>query len=252
MERDDTMTRRFLAAAGVGPGMRVLEIGCGTGEVTAVLADLVGPGGAVLAVDRDAGVLERARDRMAALGADHVRFARGDVAGEWPGPEDLAEGPFGVLAGRRVLMYLPEPAAVLRRLARRLRPGGLVVFEEADATMVPARLEPMPAHDRATRWLRAMLVAEGADPAMGFHLPGVLAAAGLEVLGVRAEAVIEGQGTQFPLGDLVGLMRDRITAAGVATPGEIDAVRTGIAAERPGDTVVYVAGMSFCGWARLP
>ncbi|MCC6832530.1 MAG: methyltransferase domain-containing protein [Thermoleophilia bacterium] len=246
------MTRGYLAGAGVAAGMRVLEVGCGTGEVTAVLAGLVGPSGHVTAVDRDAVALARARDRMTGLGAGHVRLACADVTADPALPEALGADGFDVLAGRRVLMYLPDPSAVVRRLAGRLRAGGLVVFEEADATMVPGRVTPMPAHDRAGGWLRAMLVAEGADPAMGFHLPAVLAAAGLEVRGVRAEAVIEGQGTQFPLADLVGLMGDRIAAAGVATSAEVAEIRLRIGGERADPAVVYVSGMSFCAWARTP
>lgn len=53
MKRDNTPTRRLLAEAGVEPGMRVLEIGCGGGEVSEQLAIPLGASGAVIATDRD-------------------------------------------------------------------------------------------------------------------------------------------------------------------------------------------------------
>ena len=160
MKRDNGVTRRYLAEAGVGPGQRVLEIGCGGGEVTEALAELVGPTGAVVAIDRHQGALAQARERLA--GHTQVEFVCADAAGELAGLDHLEAGIFDVLAGRRVLMYLREPAAVLGRLGRWLRSGGLVVFEESDLSMVPARLQPLPAHDRAVDWIRRTLVAEGA------------------------------------------------------------------------------------------
>src|SRR5262245_17165364 len=48
------LTADFLRRAGLAPGMRVLDIGCGIGDVSLLAADLVGPSGAVLGVDRSA------------------------------------------------------------------------------------------------------------------------------------------------------------------------------------------------------
>ena len=68
MKRDNLMTRRLLTESGIGMGMRVLEVGCGGGEVTQILAELVGPSGHVLALDRDAGALATAAERVKAHG----------------------------------------------------------------------------------------------------------------------------------------------------------------------------------------
>jgi SAM-dependent methyltransferase len=58
------ITARFLHTAGIGPSMRVLDVGCGVGDVTLLCADLVGPEGAVVGVDRDPAALGRGRERM--------------------------------------------------------------------------------------------------------------------------------------------------------------------------------------------
>jgi len=192
MKRDNATTQRYLAEAGAKPGMRVIEIGCGGGEVTEVLTELVGSSGAVAAIDSNPKALANAQARLKEQGLEQVQFIAADITGELSELEALQQGEFDVLAGRRVLMYLQEPDAVLRRLTRWLRPGGWVVFEESDLTMVPGRTSERVAHDRGVEWLRQMLVAEGANPAMGFGLPATLVKAGLSFERIRAEAVIQG------------------------------------------------------------
>src|SRR4051812_11593 len=73
-------TAALLASCGLGPGMRVLDAGCGTGEVTLMCADAVGPGGDVLGVDRAPEALDKARDRAGLRGAAHARFEEADLA----------------------------------------------------------------------------------------------------------------------------------------------------------------------------
>ena len=252
MQRNNTMTRRFLADAGVSAGMRVMEIGCGSGEVTLLLADLVGPSGVVLAIDRDPGAIAMAQDRVREQGIEHVQFVAADVAEPFASLENVAYESFDALAGRRVLMYLPNPSETLRRLAKWLKGGGVVVFEETDSTMVPGSASILPAHDEATELLRKMLVAEGANTAMGFCLPATLTQAGLTFGRVRAEAVIQGQGTQYPLHTLLSLVQSRIVGAELATKEDIDALVLRLQSESRDPTCVYVSEMSFCAWGSKP
>ncbi|TNE48654.1 MAG: methyltransferase domain-containing protein [Deltaproteobacteria bacterium] len=252
MKRDNTGTQRYLMDAGIGPGMHVLELGCGGGEVTEVLADLVGPSGTVVALERNEKMLAMAEQRMEKLGSKHAQFVFADATGDLSALESFPDGSFHALVGRRVLMYLSDPVDVLRRLSRWLRNDGVVVFEEADSTMVPARTTPMVAHDQAAGWLRSMLVAEGANPAMGFALPATFAEAGLQFKGIRANAVIEGQPGQFPLSALVKMMGPRILSSGTATQAEVDALVGQMEEEALDPTKVYVWTMSFCAWATKP
>src|SRR5215470_14248779 len=68
------LTERLFRAAGIGPGMRVLDVGSGVGDVAFLAAELVGAGGEVVGVDVDAGALEKARSRARTLGHGNVRF----------------------------------------------------------------------------------------------------------------------------------------------------------------------------------
>lgn len=252
MTRDNSATRRFLADAGVAPGQRVLEIGCGGGEVTEALVELVGPRGAVVAVDRDTAALGRAADRLAPRGSSVVEWLSADVAGALREFEHLPHESFDAVVGRRVLMYLPHPAEVLRRLSAWLTPGGVAAFEESDGTMVPASTAPRPAHDQAVALLRRMLEGEGAHTAMGFALPMTFHRAGLRHERIQAEAVIQGQGTQYPLAGLLSLVAPRLVAQGLGRQDDLDALVTRIEAEAGDQTGVYVSDMTVRAWARRP
>ena len=126
----DPLTRRLLERAGLVAGMRVLDLGSGAGNVTRLAAELVGPHGAVVGVERDPAAVELARRRT---DAPNVEYRVGDVQ-----TLDGIEGGFDAVVGRLVLMYLPDPVAALRRAASRLRPGGLICVHEADLAYLPA------------------------------------------------------------------------------------------------------------------
>src|SRR5699024_763141 len=122
----DPLTRSLLIDAGITAGMRMLDIGTGSGAVAALAADLVGSHGHVLAIDRDATALDGARDELARHPQDEV--AEADLAGL-----DLdLDGEFDAIIGRAVLMHLSEPVETLVSLAQHLRPNGLLVMHEFD------------------------------------------------------------------------------------------------------------------------
>jgi SAM-dependent methyltransferase len=104
--------------AGLGPGVRALEVGCGTGNFT---EEFAGSGASVVAVDISEELLEKARDR--GLPADRVQFLCR------PFEQCHVEGPFGAVIGSSVLHHL-DLAAALPRLRDLLRPGGWFCFAE--------------------------------------------------------------------------------------------------------------------------
>src|SRR5215813_13904580 len=118
-------TEDVLRRAGLAPGMRVLDIGCGVGDVSLLAADLVGPSGAVLGVDRSADSVAIAERRAIwAVKNGWVRFQTSEL-------DDFeSTAPFDAVIGRLVLMYQHDPAALVRRLAGLVRPGGIVAFHE--------------------------------------------------------------------------------------------------------------------------
>src|SRR5689334_18735636 len=81
-------TERFFGAAGIRPGMYVLDLGCGMGDVSLLAAEMVGPEGRVVGVDRDPAIIDRARaraeqqgltTRMSFVHADLNEFRSGDL-----------------------------------------------------------------------------------------------------------------------------------------------------------------------------
>src|SRR5213594_2205539 len=100
------MSLRMGAAAAIGPGQRVLDVGCGMGDPTLQVAVLVGPHGHVLGIDVAEGMIATARERAAALGLAHVEFRTADVM-----TMDLPAESFDAVLGRWSLIYVADPPA---------------------------------------------------------------------------------------------------------------------------------------------
>ena len=154
-------TRAFFQAAGISSGMKVLELGSGTGDVSLVLADLVGPSGRVVGVELIPAAVETHRVRIAATGWRNVACLAGAI-------ESVElEQDFDAVVGRFILMWLPESLAVLERVAPHLRPGGVVAFQDNDFTFGAMASAPLPLFDQVNAWLKAAIVQDGPDYHMG-------------------------------------------------------------------------------------
>ena len=120
------ITERFFRGAGIAPGMRVLDVGSGAGDVAFLAAEIVGSTGHVVGVDMDGRALETARARAKLMGLANLTFIEGDVR------TMALEGDFDAAIGRLVLLYLAHPAEGLAAVANRVRRGGILAFQEMD------------------------------------------------------------------------------------------------------------------------
>jgi ubiquinone/menaquinone biosynthesis C-methylase UbiE len=114
------LTVSQLDAAGVGPGWRCLEIGAGGGNMTRRLAERVAPDGHVLAIDLETHWLEPLR-------GDLVNVRQADIT-----TAELPESSFDLVLAQMLLIHLPDPALVCRRLLAAVRPGGNLIIHDAD------------------------------------------------------------------------------------------------------------------------
>ena len=209
-------TRMIFAEAGIRPGMRILDIGCGAGDVTFVAADLVGPDGSVVGVDRSPDALARARLRAGQRGLTQVQFIEGDINDPAPG------GPFDAIVERLALWLVPDPAALLRRQAEVLRLGGLVVPIEIDLSTIRS-LPENPLLTQVKSWLVESFAKAGMSM-LGPRLRTIVEEAGLRPLGMIGVQPHFGYGDEVGLAYLMESMRvaePLIVGTGVATAEEI-------------------------------
>jgi SAM-dependent methyltransferase len=215
----DPITRRFFVEAGIVPGMRVLDVGSGVGDVAILLAELVGASGEVIGTDTSATALATARRRVAELGIANVSFQEGDPS------ELIFPAPFDAVAGRYVLQFMADPPAALKRIAAHVRSGGVVVFHELDwkgARSAP----PASLYDRCCALCAETIGRLGAETSMGPKLHGAFVRAGLKPPVMRLEAVI-GSGPADAekvdlVADLVRTLLPDMERLDIVKRGEID------------------------------
>lgn len=246
------LTRRLFIEAGVGTGMRVLDVGSGAGDVALVIAELVGPNGQVVGVDTDAQILDVARSRVQAVGWTNITFTAGDLR------TVSLDGPFDAVVGRFVLRFVENRGELLASCIDRLRPGGLVVFQEHDAADAAVFYRVVPASplvEQWRRWFFQLLEAVGIDTGLAMALYGEFCAAGLRAPQMRYEVPIGGGpdwiGYEF-LPDHARSVRDLLIQHGIATDEEmqIEALAARIRAEVVNNNGVFCTLPAFGIWAR--
>jgi ubiquinone/menaquinone biosynthesis C-methylase UbiE len=181
----DPITRRFLLEAGIVPGMRVLDVGSGAGDVAFLAAELVGATGEVAGVDLAPAAIEVARSRAAAHSLENVAFLEGNPAAM------SFDRPFDAVIGRYVLQFQKDPVAVLRNVTAHVRPKGLIVFQENDWAGL-ASFPPVPTFDQVCQWASATMRRHGTETHMGTKLHGTFVGAGLGSPTMRLEAPVGG------------------------------------------------------------
>jgi len=244
----DPLTERVFRAAGLEPGMRVLDLGSGAGHVALLAGRLVGAEGHVVGVERDPQAVTSARERAAAAGVNSVEFVVGDVQ-----TLEGVDGTFDAVVGRLILMYLPDPAEALRRAASHLRPGGVVVAHEADLAYDWAAPQTE-LWGQVRGWFLQTLAAAHIEPRMGLRLYRCLVDAGLSAPTLTLETAVVG-GPEAPTWGWANLVRGIVPVMerlGVATAAEVDAdtLAERLLAELRSEEGVVIAPPMVGAWAR--
>ena len=120
-------TEALFSRLGLRPGLRAVEVGCGSGNIACWIAERVRPGGSVVAIDNSPDQIEQARRQAQARGLRNIEFQVADAYSP-----RLPEGSFDLAYCRLVLIHLTHPGDALRAMRSLVRPGGVVACEEMD------------------------------------------------------------------------------------------------------------------------
>ena len=248
-------TERLFRKAGIGPGMRVLDVGSGAGDVALLVRRLVGATGEVIGTDRDEAQVAFANSRARSLGYANVRFVTSDYSSL------VMDEPVDAVVGRLVLLFARDPAASLAGVCRNLRSGGVVAFHENNMQFdAPVLVEPRDGlAGKVAGWIVAGIGHSGVQPRLGLKLYSIMKAAGLEPSPQIEGMMVVAQGPQgglFPyLTDLARSALPSIVASGAATAAEIDidTLEQRLVADAPAGGVVGTISAGFVSvWARKP
>jgi ubiquinone/menaquinone biosynthesis C-methylase UbiE len=165
---------------GITHGWRVIDVGAGPGYATADLAEIVGPTGSVLAIERSARFLEAARERCRRRGLTNVEFRQADLM-------EASLGQLGLDASwcRWVASFVSSPAKLIDNIAGALRPGGLAIFHEYSDYETFRFMPTRPALERFALEVMASWRATGGEPDVARALPGLLREAGMRVIEIH-------------------------------------------------------------------
>lgn len=247
----DPFTRDFFHDAGLRPGMTVLEIGCGAGDTTLVVSELIGESGSIFAIDRAEAAVAAARNRVQRFGKSNIAFHQADPTSFDPGQT------FDAIVGRYVLMFNPDPAGILRALLGHLRPGGVVAFHEVD--WHGSRSSPKaPLYEQCTDWIVRTFEKVGTNPHMGPELHSVFLRSGAGAPTMALRAAIDGHNAPIGYVDLLAelaiTMMPKMEEQGVVAPGDIDPAtfRRRVREEVERLNSVVVGRSEIGAWARVP
>lgn len=228
-------TMRLLDSVGLNAGMTCLDLGCGGGDVTLELARMVGPEGRVVGIDADQVTLDLAGQDAVRRGLGNVEFRPANIA-EWS--EDSV---YDLIYCRFVLTHMSDPASVVGRMLRAVRPGGTLVVEDIDFQghfCYPG----CHAFDEYLRLYRAVVTRRSGDAEIGPKLYPLLLDAGVQspILGLAQPVYFSGDCKLVPLLTLVSI-RDAVLDERLATPEEYDPLIDELAAftEDPRTTIGY-------------
>ena len=205
LERD----HRHLAGL-LRPGHFVLDVGCGTGAITAGIAKAVGPGGKVIGIDRNEELLALARTEHG--GIPNLRFEACDAL-------SLSyRGQFDIVTAARVLQWIGEPASAISKMKQAAKANGMIVvldYNHAKNEWVP---DPPPAFRRFYAAFLDWRHANHWDNLMADHLPELFRAAGLNDVESQSSDEFAQQSPLWP--EVIGDVGARLAEAGLFTAAQ--------------------------------
>jgi ubiquinone/menaquinone biosynthesis C-methylase UbiE len=235
-------TQRLLADCGLEKGMRVLDVGCGSGDVGIMVAEMVGDSGEVVGFDISEDALSIARNAARKKHIPIVRFIQADISEL---PKNI--GAFDAIIGRRVLMYQNDPAQSIDCLLPYLKANGKIIFQESDCMAASFHVDSMPLHAKVQNWTWGTVAKEGGNIHIGRQLYSLMKNAKLNILLTRAEAILHTSESGSDFGQVAKMMGPRMISQGVVTAEEISTstLEDRLQLELSGSDTPFIRDMAF-------
>lgn len=151
---------------GISEGMKVVDVGCGTGQVSFLISKLVGPRGAVIGIDANPTAIELCRNIATTERVKNVSFIVGNACDM---SRDLQDNSIDISYSRFLLTHLEDPLAAIREMIRVTTREGIIMIEDCDLTHWI--VEP---DDRSVnqlwKWYSSIIMKNGGDPSLGRKL----------------------------------------------------------------------------------
>ena len=243
------ITERLLLRLGIKEGSRVLDLGCGAGDVSMLAAEMVGPEGSVVGIDQSAEAVAKAEARVRDRGYQQISFCVSSVE------EFSSDELFDVVIGRYVLIHQESPSDFLRAARRHVRPGGVIAFHEVSCHIELYSLPRAPLFQRMAKLLRIAANAFPSHDAAG-RLLEHFSAADLPHPEWFAELPVGG-GVDSPLyawmAETIGSLMPLLVKQGVTSEEEIsiDTLEERLRSEVVEMQSQLVGIPQVCAWVKL-
>lgn len=242
----DDITRRLIKEGGIKPGMKILDLGCGNGNVTFLVSEFIGSNGLVLGIDSNENAIISAKKKSIELKLSNTDFHTQDITKSF----ELEHSDFDAIIVRRVLMYLPNPENTIRLASKYLKKDGLFLVQENDMSLIPIGLDSMPQHKKIIDLIKRTLEKENVNLNMGFDLNNILSNSGLKVQRVWAEATLSTRNQETPWAFLAEVMKERMLNQKVINDFSelgLETIKERLTNERLENDRTFISDLVFCG-----
>lgn len=244
----EASARWLLQEVGIAPGSKVLDVGCGPIGILALLAEMVGPAGTVVGIEREDRFVEMARAEIAQRGLTTVTIVQGDALAT-----GLERDSFDLVHERLVLVNVPERAQLLAEMVSVAAPGGIVALEDIDNVSWLCD----PPHESWTVLLDVFhetFRSGGGDPFVGRRLSRLLREAGAEDVQLRVHAALPmpGEYRRTHLLALIDSIREKAVTLGMISAEELERHRAKLLDHLNDPATVVVDKLLFQCWGRKP